>query len=265
MRKVFVLLWMLIAHSMMGQGILNDLLATSSGFNNSSVPAQQIESLIERLKAKKTTSDINFLRRVFVETHRKFLKNYSQYSDMSEVFTAGKYDCLTATSLYSVVLDGLDFDYNIIETNYHIFILVNTSHGEVLLETTDLWNGFVTDSKKIDQRIGNYKQNTIAAIPAKDKKFYLFNLNLYHRLQQNQLPGLLYFNQAVKAYNSGDWEHCSILLDKAKAIYNSPRIEELTLILVESVKNSLLDTDKKQNLLEKYRDVNLYFQTVASR
>lgn len=264
MKKGIIILTLLIAHSTMGQRVLHDLLATSPGFDGSQAE-MRIENWIDRLKSKNTTSDIQLLRKVFIETHRKFLKNYSQYSDMGEVFTSEKYDCLTATSLYSIVLDGLDFDYNIIETNYHIFIVVNTSHGEVLLETTDRWNGFVTDSKKIDQRIGNYKLNTVAALPTKDKKFYLYQLNLFHRIQQNQLPGLLYFNQAVKAYNAGDWEQCSTLLDKALAIYSSPRIAELTLILIESVKNSILEEDKKKNLLDRYKDVNLYNQTVASR
>jgi len=263
-RKGLVILSLLIAHSTLSQGVLKNLLATSSSFDDS-LYGQQIEHFVAKLQAKKTTSDINFLKKVFVETHRKFLKNYSQYSEMSEVFASGKYDCLTATSLYSVILDGLDFDYSIIETNYHIFIIVNTSHGEVLLETTDLWNGFVTDPKKIDQRIGNYKQNTIAALPTKDKKFYLYHLNLYHRIQQDQLPGLLYFNQAVKAYNAGNFEQCSTLLDKAQTIYNTPRIAELTLILIESVKNSSLDNLKKKTLLERYRNNVIYNQTVASR
>ncbi len=264
MKRELIILSLLIAYSALGQNALHDLLATSPGFDIR-MADQRVENLIDRLEAKKTTSDINFLRKVFVETHRKFLKNYSQYTDMSEIFTTGNYDCLTATSLYSILLDRLHFDYSIIETNYHIFIVVKTSKGEVLLETTDLWNGFVTDSKKIEQRIGSYKQNTVASLPANDKKFYLYHLNLYHTLQQGQLPGLLYFNQAVKSFNAGKWEQCSTLLDKAQAIYSSPRIAELTLILIESVKNSRLDEVKKKDLLDRYRNSNLYTQTIASR
>lgn len=264
MKKGLIILSLLIAHSAGGQNALNSLLATSPGVE-ANLAEERIDNFILRLEEKRTPSDINFLRKAFIETHRKFLKKYSQYSDISQVFTTGKYDCLTATSIYSVVLDRLNFDYNIIETNYHIFIVVNTSHGEVLLETTDLWNGFVTDSKKIDQRIGNYKKNTVASLPANDKKFYLYHLNLYHTLQQSQLPGLLYFNQAVKAYNAGEWEQCATLLDKAQAIYSSPRIAELTLILIESVKNSALDEGKKKHFLDKFKNVSLYNQAIASR
>jgi hypothetical protein len=264
LKKALVILSLLIAHSAMSQRALHNLLAASTGANIE-LAEQRLENLIHRLEAKRSNSDINFLRKVFVETHKRFLKNYAQYTDMSEVFTTGSYDCLTATSLYSIVLDRLNFDYSIIETNYHIFIVVNTSHGEVLLETTDRWNGFVTDSKKIDERIGNYKQNTVASLPAKDKKFYLYHLDLYRTLHQSQLPGLLYFNKAVKAYNAGAWEACSILLDKAKAIYDTPRIAELTLILIESVKNSPLHEDKKKVFLDRYRNVSLFNQTIASR
>ncbi len=141
MKKGLIILSLLIAHSAGGQNALNSLLATSPGVE-ANLAEERIDNFILRLEEKRTPSDINFLRKAFIETHRKFLKKYSQYSDISQVFTTGKYDCLTATSIYSVVLDRLNFDYNIIETNYHIFIVVNTSHGEVLLETTDLWNGF---------------------------------------------------------------------------------------------------------------------------
>lgn len=264
MRKGLVILTLLIAHSVVGQEVLQGLMATSPGYDGV-LAEQRVQNLVDRLKTKRSKSDIHLLRKVFVETHKKFLKNYSQYADMNEIFSSGNYDCLTATSMYSIVLDRLDFDYSIIETNYHIFIVVNTSRGEVLLETTDPLNGFVTDSKMIDQRIGNYKQNTVASLPANDKKFYLYHLNLYHTLKQSELPGLLYFNKAVKAYNAGEWETCSNFLDKAQTIYNSPRIAELTMILIESVRNSALDEDKKKVLLDKYRTVSLYNQAIASR
>jgi hypothetical protein len=263
-KGLIILLSVLLAHSASSQKSLSNLLATSPGIDIS-FAEHRINNLIDRLEAKKNLSDINFLRKVCNETRRKFLKTYVQYTDMSEVFTSGKYDCLTATSLYSIVLDRLNFDYRIIETNYHIFLVVNTSRGEVLLETTDPWNGFVTDSKKIEQRIANYKQNTVTSLPAKDKKFYLYHLNLYHSLRQNQLPGLLYFNQAVRAYNSGEWEKCSVLLDRAQGIYDSPRIAELVLILVESVKNSAMEQEEKKRILGRYKNASLYDVTIASR
>lgn len=264
MKKGLVIFSLLIAQTTWGQGVLYHLLSTSPG-SDMALAEQRVENFVSRLETKRRNSDIHFLKKVFVDTHKKFLKNYSQYSDMNEIFSSGNYDCLTATSIYSIVLDRLNFDYSIIETNYHIFILVKTSHGEVLLETTDPFNGFVTDSKKIDQRIGNYKLNTVASLPANDKKFYLYHLNLYHTLKQSQLPGLLYFNKAVKAYNAGEWEMCSTLLDKAQAIYSSPRIAELTLILIESVRNSAINEDKKKVFLDKYRNVSLYHQAIASR
>ena len=188
MRKGLVILTLLIAHSVMGQEVLQGLMATSPGYDGV-LAEQRVQNLVDRLKTKRSKSDIHLLRKVFVETHKKFLKNYSQYADMNEIFSSGNYDCLTATSMYSIVLDRLDFDYSIIETNYHIFIVVNTSRGEVLLETTDPLNGFVTDSKMIDQRIGNYKQNTVASFPANDKKFYLYDADFIRAHEKKLVEG----------------------------------------------------------------------------
>jgi hypothetical protein len=142
-------------------------------------------------------------------------------------------------------------EYTIIETNYHIFLLVNTSKGEVLLETTDRFNGFVRNKKEIRQRVGTYRQGWTAG--ADTQNTYRYHCDLYRKVNPGQLPGLLYYNQAVKAYNAGDLDKCGELLMKAKSIYDTPRINEFGSIFLKSVVESTLDDQTKIRIIRQFK------------
>ena len=215
---------------------------------------EKLNDFIQNFQQKKGTSEKKFLKSIFKATHQKFLKSYSQYADLGEAFKGGKFDCLTATALLSVILSEMDFDYKIIETNYHIFILVNTSGGQVMLETTDRLFGFIEDPAEIDRRIGSYRQNKMAPFST-DKTYYHYSFDLFNEVHPSQLAGLLYFNQAIKAYNHGNLLACAALLEKSKRIYESPRVEELAIVLVKSVLESNLSADVKNRVIDQFKNI----------
>jgi len=143
------------------------------------------------------------------------------------------------------VLSEFNFDYTIIETNYHIFIIVHSSSGDVLLETTDRFNGFVQDKNEIEKRIGSYKKNLIAS-SGNGKSYFRYSFDLYKKVNPSQLPGLLHFNQAVNAFNKHDWLACADELVLSESKYYSPRVSELALLLVQAV----LDSDASEEIQE---------------
>ncbi len=214
----------------------------------------RINAFTSNLQQKKgKRSDKDFLTLVFRESHRKFLRSYQPYAQFSEIFETGTYDCLSATSLLSVVLEKFDFDFRIIETNYHIFIVVETTDGPMLLESTDKFNGIVSDPNQIEKRVSRYQSNELVINPLEaNKDHYKFDLNLYQLVQPTQLPGLLYFNQAVIAYNERNLIECATKLDKARRIYESPRTAEFAVILVKSVAASELNDEIKKDLIRPF-------------
>jgi hypothetical protein len=231
-----------------GQGgsVLARLVATSTP-QDGRMAESRIDDFILDLKSNKPTSDMALLKKVFRRTQKVFLHQYASYADFSDIFNSGRYNCLTAASLYSVVLSGLDFGYTIVETNYHIFLLVKTSKGEVLLETTDRFNGFVRNEKEIGHRISTYRQGVTAG--SDNQNIYRYRCDLYRGVNPGQLPGLLYYNQAVKAYNAGHLEECGELLAKAKSVYDTPRIIEFGSIFLKSVAESTLDDQTKLRII----------------
>lgn len=220
--------------------------------NSQAISYGTVEKSIARFKAKSASfkDEKAFLGHVFSKTHSKFLKQYKEYATFNELFSNGTYNCLTGTALYALMLEELGFPYTIIETNYHIFLLAETSEGKILFEATDPLNGFVADDREIVKRIEGYKRNTVVQA-RNDKTYYQFDVKLYNAIDLDELQGLLHYNLAVEALNNGALESSIAHLGKAIEKYRSPRIEELSRILLLSVRESKLGTAEKENCLRR--------------
>jgi hypothetical protein len=211
---------------------------------------------IQKERKLDARSEIKFLKSMVNASHKKFLKTYKAYSPFSSLFENGEYDCLSGTSFFSVVLDELQFRYKIIETNYHIFLLIETGQGQVLLETTDRFFGFKTNPIEIEKSLSHYKENLMATGSSDKRQYYKYHVDLFHEVSSRQLSGLLYFNQAVVAFNSHDWIGSTESLYKAKLIYDNVRVKELTEILITAIESSNLNSYEKQELLNKLKKDN---------
>jgi len=234
MRIVLFFALFFLALSGWSQPTLNELLSTSVSTPEEKEKAyRQVGALISSIK-RDQGNDQRTLQRLFHKVHSSMLKRYQAYADFRTLFTEGTYDCLTATTLFSHLLTNLKYDFKVIETNYHIFILVETSRGQVMLETTDRLGGFVTDSHVIASRTSDYRKNNLA-VEKNDRFSYQYTFSLYQEVSAEKLSGLLLYNQSVKAYNQGDWLSSARTLERAHAIYATPRCEELGDILVRTV------------------------------
>lgn len=209
--------------------ILEKVWTTSSTREGFQEVNTRVNKLVSKVGKRHYRNDVRKLYALFMKTHERFLHNYVQYTGI-ETLAQGRYDCLTATSLFADVLSKAGYRYSIIETNYHIFIMVNTKDGDVLLETTDRLGGFINDEKKMNAVVAEYKKNLLASATS---SHYQYSFSLYRPVNTDQLVGLLYFNQAVNAFNRERWNECSEKLTVASQSTNSPRIAELADLLPE--------------------------------
>ncbi len=220
------------------------------------VATDKLLTFVDKLTAKKDDfkTDKAFLNYLFTKTHQRFLRNYKEYSSFNDLLDKGYYNCLTGTALYALLLDHFELPYRIIETNYHIFLMVETSAGEVLLETTDPANGFTDSKSEIEKRIHVYRRNEIQKANT-DKRYYRFSFDLYNEVSLDEMLGLLYYNQAIKAYNDHQWVNSIAYLEKASSRYKSPRLEEFSRIILLSLAESKLDPSLKENYIRKIQSV----------
>jgi len=218
-------------------------LATTPGmeFNTAS-----LDSFLDKLSRKRqsTKSELHFVHHVFTRVHQTYLQRYREHTSFGSIFTDGTYNCLTGTILFSSVFEHFGIAHEIIETNYHIFILVHTNQGSVLVETTDAVHGFITASDKIESRIAQYKNNELQ--PADNSlAYYRYSFNLFNTVSQHELVGLLYYNLAVEAFNKQLIEQSVFYLGLSGERYVSPRVEEFSSLLLLAVHESQLQQKEK--------------------
>lgn len=208
------------------------------------------DTFLNKLDKKQASvkSEQDFVSYVFSKTHNHFLKNYVAYASLDETFEKGSYNCLTGTILFSLILNHYNIKHEVIETNYHIFILAETKEGQVLLETTDPVNGFVTASTEIESRIKLYKQNEIQAEQT-GKSYYKFRVELFNSLTMDELRGLVHYNMAVNSFNQQDLQQAVKHFVNAQQLYSSARIEEFSQVLLLSLQQSELDQKTKENCM----------------
>ena len=99
------------------------LIGTEKNFDSNKV---EISNFLDQLKSRKKqlNSDEKFLEYVFFKVHRKYLKVFRPLTDFSQIFQEGKYNCLSATTFYAIILDYFNFQYDLIELPNHIFLKV---------------------------------------------------------------------------------------------------------------------------------------------
>ena len=189
-----------------------------------------------------------FLSQLFYQTHKKFLKHYHATSSFSALFNAGQYNCLTATALYALLFDHFEINYQVVETNYHIFILAEVEGDSVLIESTDPLHGLVFDQQEIKKRKLEYQKN-IPTLSEEGKSIFQYSVQLYRSITLKELLGLLYYNEAVNAYNLSLYVVSSKLLSKAYQFYHSERLDEFTKLFYLTLKVKVLSEDEKNQCL----------------
>ncbi|MFZ6010235.1 MAG: hypothetical protein ACOYXT_07770 [Bacteroidota bacterium] len=219
--------------------------------------SQDILSFANKLQSKRQArNEKQFLHTLFVKTHQRYLKTFEDYASFSELVNNGSYNCLSGTALYALLLDHFGFEFKIIETNYHIFLLTSTNEGKVLFEATDPIHGFVDNENEIEKKLSGYKdQNTTVHASANNKTYYKYSVEIYNEIELDEMLGLFHYNLAIEAFNTHQLQSAVAHLDQANTLYHSPRIEEFSRLVLLSVLESKMEASAKENCVRKIQSI----------
>ncbi|QSE98223.1 hypothetical protein [Fulvivirga lutea] len=210
--------------------------------------------LLTTLRSKKESfkNDGRFLSWMFYKVHRKALKNYQQYTSLASTIESGHYDCLSATSLYALLLKDLGYSPKLVETTYHIFLMVEVDSKQFLFESTDPINGFVESDNEIKKRLEDYSDENNGQLANSKKSYYQYNTSVNEKIGMVKLVGLQYYNEAVSHYNAQQLIPTIDLLEKASFFYHSDRITEFGLVLAQAIVNDdTLEEKAKQESINR--------------
>ena len=200
-------------------------------------------------KKEKWNNDYRTLYHVFYKTHHKYLKEYKPIESFGRMLKYGEYGCLTGTALYALILDELDYNFEIVETNYHVYILIKTEDQEFLFESTDPMYGFYSSEKDINKKLTKDGSNEGKIF----KNSIEFTFDLDNRIGLNELIGLQYYNMAVQSYNKGFLIQSISELNEAANYYNSERLKVFLNLILQEFNQEMQDV-----ILEKQEFANLH-------
>ena len=97
-----------------------------------------IDNFVKKLSKKgNSTNEEKSIQNLREAVINKFLKVYKINSNFSELFETGSYDCITATSLYAILLFKLNIPYQIKEERNRIYIIAYPQSKKILIENID--------------------------------------------------------------------------------------------------------------------------------
>lgn len=180
------------------------------------------------LQKKETLSDELLMKELFYDVHKQYLKQYTPYAGLQGLLELGEYNCLSATTLYALILERLGYSYSIVESVNHIVLLVNLPHQQLLLETTDPEKGFISQASEIEERLDQMKKKTPG------EQYYNLNLQVFRTIGLRELAGLQFFNYAAWYYNQRDFVSATSHLRKGQLLYKSERFDKVADLLLSA-------------------------------
>ncbi|MDO8896421.1 MAG: hypothetical protein Q7V19_02140 [Bacteroidales bacterium] len=148
--------------------------------------------------ASKPRQQVKF---VFKAIHDQYFKLYDPSAPLfSEIFSSGRFNCLTASMLYALAFDHLEIPYEIIQQPQHVYLLAYPTQGAIVVETTNPLKGatLLIDSRSksravqdlINSKLVSAEEVNIKGIDRVYTEYYLST----DTPSLHQLIGSLYFN-----------------------------------------------------------------------
>ena len=261
---IFILLWAIPIESISQDYTIQN---TSSGYLNawSDLMPQghpqasqhffgELDQFVLRLRDKRYRykDQERFLEYVYYKVHQKYLRGYQSPSTLSDLIARKKYDCITGTALYGIILEKLGFDYTITETTYHVYLTLTVDNKLVLMESTDPLNGYMVDTEMIRAKIDSYNQDQ-GGEAWNNRDYYRPFHQVSNEIDLIKLAGLQYFNQAAAAYNEHDLKQALRHLSMALELYPCARLQEMMVVMLNTLEHDQqIDPMFKQEFMSKY-------------
>lgn len=221
---------------------------------------QVVKTEAELLKAKIPTikKPAARLKYIFDHVQTTFLKQYDLDADFSDMFVSGKHNCLTATILYTLLLDELSVKYTIKFMPGHVYPIVYANDIPYIFETTDPNHGFVELNGMVQKNAIQSMRlmQFISSDNGKNKPAGDIFDRYYIKLNNTEFKGLVayqYTNAAFATMLKQDYYTAYDLI--SKGIILAPMDEMYIMqeeLLIQSIMNANKTSAKRAGMLVTY-------------
>lgn len=203
----------------------------------SEINSQKLQSLPENKKIKT----------IYKSTHEEFFKVFEFKTNFQEIFKSGKFNCVTASALYGIILKDMDIPFEVRETPVHVYIVTYPKTHDIKIEATDPLTGYLVYDQRAKKQFVDYllKNKLISEDEyAKSTVDDIFNKNFFEDKEINirELLGLHYLNLGLYKIEDQKFKEGYKLLSKSYLFYPSEKIEYIIMsTLAEIVKDHKYD------------------------
>lgn len=195
-------------------------------------------------KAETAKDELQLLRQIFQKSHQRLFKKYQQHSTFNEMLSKGNYDCVSGSAALGILLDRFGFSYDIIETDYHVFILAEVGGKKIVLESTLPVGGMITQSSEVEKYLASYAPNQKESSKVFNQRLAgteasQLDNSIFRKVNLQELAGLQFYNDAIVHFNTQQYQMAIEQLEKAYLLYPSERV----LGLLELCKSLLAESN----------------------
>ena len=203
-------------------------------------PAANWHALQQELdeKAAKKMDSLALLRVIFQKTHQRLLKNYRQHSTFSNLLDKGSYDCVSGSAALGLLLERYGYSFDVVETDYHVFIQVYLAGKTLILESTLPVGGMITSTSGVRNYLAAYLTEGVQVAREISEglagtKVDFTDNTIFRKVTLTELAGLQHYNEAIVHFNTQNYKEAIDLLSKAYTRYPSERIEGLKALSID--------------------------------
>ncbi len=206
MFRLFICLLFLITTPIFGQRTLQEKVAILFEVAPNKVLQEkltiELENYCKELSKYDKFSEKKRVKKIFIETKKRFLKDYSLYSFFPDLSETGYYNCVTGSALFAIIFEELAIPYAVVEIPQHVYIVAYPNDLRIGVESTNLKDGIYQWSEYSKIRavsyliaIGKVTEDEVKVRGADEiiNHFYYS----YNELTFDDLIGIHFFNRAL--------------------------------------------------------------------
>jgi len=187
----------------------------------------------KNIKAKGEKKSIKI---IYKDVHNEFFTKYELINHFENVFDRGYYNCLSATFIYSLIMEELEIPYQINILPSHVNLTTYPETHQILIETTDPIKGYIKYDKKFKE---DYVNNLVAYKLIEEDEAKINSIdNLFEKYYSSkevvtikQLVGTQYSNEGVYLLEDEKMEEAIVKLEKSIALYPSTTTAKILMLL----------------------------------
>jgi hypothetical protein len=176
-------------------------------------------------KSKKPAKQIKI---IYQSIHNKFFDKYELKNKFTDIFSAGKYNCVSATGLYAITFDELNIPYVIKETPTHVYIVAFPESERIVVETTTPTDGYISYNEAF-KRTFVQQMKDLKLVSVSDARELsteaIFNKYYYKddNIDLRKLAGIQYLNDGIYLMEKEDFKTAFRQFQKSYYLYPHDR------------------------------------------